>query len=75
MKFNVASVVLDDETGCGGVLRDDKKVACVLFSRWIKARGLEMAEIMAIKTTLYMYIGSSRKAHVPLVIKFCSCVP
>ncbi|MBA0599621.1 hypothetical protein Gorai_005832, partial [Gossypium raimondii] len=75
MKFNVAGVVLEDETGCGGVLGDDKKVACALLSRWIEARGLEMAKIMAIKTNLYMYIGPSRKAHVPLVIEFCSCVP
>ncbi|MBA0749231.1 hypothetical protein Gogos_003180 [Gossypium gossypioides] len=75
MKFNVAGVVLKDETGCGRVLRDDKKMACALFSRWIEARESEMAEIMAIKTTLSMYIGSSRKAHVPLVIEFCPCVP
>ncbi|MBA0697108.1 hypothetical protein Goari_003613 [Gossypium aridum] len=74
MKFNVVGIVVEDEVGCGGVLRDDIGVACALFSRRIEARGTKIAEIMAIKTTMDMYIGSSQKAHVPLVIKICSCV-
>ncbi|MBA0756249.1 hypothetical protein Gogos_021983 [Gossypium gossypioides] len=60
MKFNVVGVALEDEVGCGGILRDDKGVACALFLGWIEAKRLEMVEIMAIKTTMHMYIGSSR---------------
>ncbi|KAK5793060.1 hypothetical protein PVK06_034196 [Gossypium arboreum] len=60
MKFNVAGVALEDEMGCGRVLRDDKGVACALFLGGIEAKRLEMAEIMAIKTTMHMYIGSSQ---------------
>ncbi|MBA0679959.1 hypothetical protein Goari_011697, partial [Gossypium aridum] len=74
MKFNVAGVVLEDKTGCGGILRDDKRVACALFSGRIEARGTKMAEIMAIKKVMDMYIRSSRKAHVPLIIELCSFV-
>ncbi|MBA0599500.1 hypothetical protein Gorai_005717, partial [Gossypium raimondii] len=59
MKFNVVGVALEDEVGCGGILRDDKGVACALFLGRIEAKRLEMAEIMAIKTTMHMYIGST----------------
>ncbi|MBA0765061.1 hypothetical protein Gotri_014322 [Gossypium trilobum] len=74
MKFNVASFVLEDEAGCGEVLRDDKGMACMFFSGRIKARVTKMAEIIAIKTTMEMDIGSSPKAHVPLIIELCSFV-
>ncbi|TYG78848.1 hypothetical protein ES288_D02G093900v1 [Gossypium darwinii] len=74
MKFNVAGIVLEDEAGCGGVLRDDKGVACGFFSGWIEARGTKMAEIIASKTTVDMYIGSSLKVDVPLIIELCSIV-
>ncbi|TYI69155.1 hypothetical protein E1A91_D08G134600v1 [Gossypium mustelinum] len=74
MKFNVAGVVLEDKMGCRGILRDDKRVACALFSEWIEARGTEMAEIMAIKKVMDLYIRSSRKVHVPLIIELCSFV-
>ncbi|MBA0583822.1 hypothetical protein Gorai_014666 [Gossypium raimondii] len=56
--------------GCGGILRDDKRVACALFSERIEARGTEMAKIIAIKKVMDMYIRSSRKAHVPLIIGY-----
>ncbi|MBA0628268.1 hypothetical protein Godav_023029, partial [Gossypium davidsonii] len=59
MKFNVVGVALEDEVGCGGILRDDKGVACALFLGRIEAKRLEMVEIMAIKTTMHMYIGST----------------
>ncbi|MBA0784876.1 hypothetical protein Gotri_025408 [Gossypium trilobum] len=39
MKFNMVGFVLEDEAGCGEVLRDDKGVACVFFSGRIEARG------------------------------------
>ncbi|MFQ6670399.1 hypothetical protein Gotur_035334 [Gossypium turneri] len=74
MKFNVAGVVLEDKTGCGEILRDDKRVACALFSGRIEARGTEMAEIMEIKKVMDTFIRSSRKAHVPLIIELCSFV-
>ncbi|KAA3485920.1 ankyrin repeat-containing protein [Gossypium australe] len=41
-----------DKAGCGGMLRDEKGVACSLFSGSIKAMGSKMAEVMTIKTTL-----------------------
>ncbi|MBA0647924.1 hypothetical protein Goklo_015730 [Gossypium klotzschianum] len=74
MKFNVASFVLEDEAGCGEVLRDDKGMVCTFFSRRIKARVTKMAEIIAIKTIMETDIGSSPKAHVPLIIELCSFV-
>ncbi|KAK5777840.1 hypothetical protein PVK06_045807 [Gossypium arboreum] len=33
-----------------------------------------MAEIMASKIVVDIYIGSSRKVHVPFVVESCSCV-
>ncbi|MBA0681761.1 hypothetical protein Goari_023540 [Gossypium aridum] len=74
MRFNVAGFVLEDEAGYGKVLRDDKGVACTFFLWWIKARVTKMAEIIAIKTTMDMDIGSSLKAHVLLIIELCSFV-
>ncbi|PPS01814.1 hypothetical protein GOBAR_AA18856 [Gossypium barbadense] len=38
IKFNVAGVALEDEAGYGGVLSDDKGVACALFSKPIVAK-------------------------------------
>ncbi|KAG8480367.1 hypothetical protein CXB51_024570 [Gossypium anomalum] len=45
-------ITLEDEAGCGGVLRDEKGVVCALFSGLIVARGSKMAEIIAIKTVV-----------------------
>ncbi|MBA0801751.1 hypothetical protein Gohar_012099, partial [Gossypium harknessii] len=39
-KFNVAGVALEDESGYGGVLSDDKGVACALFSGPICGQGI-----------------------------------
>ncbi|MBA0656806.1 hypothetical protein Goklo_009136, partial [Gossypium klotzschianum] len=33
---------MEDEVGCGGVLRDNKGVACALFAGLIEALGSEM---------------------------------
>lgn len=55
-------------------MRDNKRVACVLFSGRIEARGLKMTELMAIKAAVEMYIGLNRKAHVPLIIELSSVV-
>ncbi|MBA0864068.1 hypothetical protein Goshw_029507 [Gossypium schwendimanii] len=43
---------MEDEVGCGGVLRDNKGVACALFFGLIEALGSEMVEIVAIKIAL-----------------------
>ncbi|MBA0703212.1 hypothetical protein Goari_000088 [Gossypium aridum] len=40
IKFNVAGVALEDESGYGGVLSDDKGVACALFSGLICGQGI-----------------------------------
>ncbi|MBA0867025.1 hypothetical protein Goshw_026562, partial [Gossypium schwendimanii] len=37
MNFYVAGVVMEDEVGCGGVLSDEKGVACALFFGLIEA--------------------------------------
>ncbi|MBA0804329.1 hypothetical protein Gohar_003918 [Gossypium harknessii] len=74
MKFNVASVALEDKAGCGGVLRDDKGVACVLFYGSIVTRGSKMAEIIAIKTALELFIGLGWHVGISLVIEFNLCV-
>ncbi|MBA0686493.1 hypothetical protein Goari_014093, partial [Gossypium aridum] len=63
LKFNVAGIVYEDVAACGGVLRDNKGVACALFSGWIEARGSEMTELIAFKAAVEMYIGLNRKAH------------
>ncbi|MBA0813772.1 hypothetical protein Gohar_027594, partial [Gossypium harknessii] len=52
-------IALEDEAGCGGVLRDEKGVVCALFSGLIVARGSEIAKIIAIKTVVELYIGLS----------------
>ncbi|MBA0576861.1 hypothetical protein Golob_025042, partial [Gossypium lobatum] len=67
-------LALEDEAGCSGVLREDKGVACLLFSWRTEYTKSKMIGIMAIKTTVDMYIGLCRKVNVPLVIKFCSSV-
>ncbi|MBA0635728.1 hypothetical protein Godav_000113 [Gossypium davidsonii] len=74
MKFNVASVALEDKASCGGVLRDDKGVACVLFYGSIVTRGSKMVEIIAIKTALELFIGLGCHVEIPLVIEFNLCV-
>ncbi|KAB2004100.1 hypothetical protein ES319_D11G175200v1 [Gossypium barbadense] len=53
----------EDVAGCGGVLRDNKGVACALFSGQILARGSGMTKLMAFKGVVEMYIGLNRKAH------------
>ncbi|MBA0600466.1 hypothetical protein Gorai_006653, partial [Gossypium raimondii] len=50
---------MEDETGCGRVLRDEKGVGCALLSGLIVARGSEMAKIIAIKIVVELYIGLS----------------
>ncbi|MFQ6656584.1 hypothetical protein Gotur_026625 [Gossypium turneri] len=51
------------------------KECLVHFSRGGSKLGEQkMAEIIAIKTTMDMYIGSSSKAHAPLIIELCSFV-
>ncbi|MBA0605477.1 hypothetical protein Godav_018048, partial [Gossypium davidsonii] len=67
MKFNVAGVVMEDEAGCGGVLRDDIKVACALFFCAIEAMGSEMAEVIDIKIDLGLFISMGWPVKVPLV--------
>ncbi|MBA0685154.1 hypothetical protein Goari_026693, partial [Gossypium aridum] len=52
LKFNVPNVTLEDETGCDGVLRDDIRMACALFSGSVNARGFEMVEVIATKIAL-----------------------
>ncbi|MBA0742984.1 hypothetical protein Gogos_005708 [Gossypium gossypioides] len=74
MKFNVASVALEDKAGCAAVLRDDKGVACVLFYGLIVTRGSKMAEIIAIKTALELFIGLGWHVEISLVIEFNLCV-
>ncbi|MBA0784223.1 hypothetical protein Gotri_001815 [Gossypium trilobum] len=65
---------MENEAGCGEVLRDEKGVTCSLFSGLIKAMGSKMAELMAIKTALEMYIGMEWHVKVPLTIEISSCV-
>ncbi|PPS02835.1 hypothetical protein GOBAR_AA17836 [Gossypium barbadense] len=60
-------VAKEDEAGCGGMLRDGKKVARSFFFWSINAVGLEMAEVMAIKTAL-------EHVKVPFIIESGSCV-
>ncbi|KAG8473996.1 hypothetical protein CXB51_033783 [Gossypium anomalum] len=74
MKFNVASVAFEDKAGCGGVLRDDKGVACILFFGSIVTRGSKMTEIIAIKTASELFIGLGWHVKVPLVTEFNLCV-
>ncbi|KAH1080313.1 hypothetical protein J1N35_020074 [Gossypium stocksii] len=66
IKFNVAGVALEDEAGYGGVLSDDKGVACALLS--------ETVEIIVIKTVVVLYIGLRRQVKFPLIIKISLCV-
>ncbi|MBA0797902.1 hypothetical protein Gohar_008556, partial [Gossypium harknessii] len=51
MKFNVANVVLEDEAGCGGVLRDDKGI--VVIHR--QSNGMEdaLAKVFVSGSLLY----------------------
>ncbi|MBA0871044.1 hypothetical protein Goshw_020555 [Gossypium schwendimanii] len=65
---------MEDEAGCGVVLRDEKGVVCALFSGLIVARGSEMAKIISIKIVVELYIGLSWQVKVPLVIEPSSCV-
>lgn len=74
IKFNVTSIALEDKAGCGGILRDDKGVACALFLGLIVAKGSKMVEIIAIKTVVDLFIGLSWHVNVPLVIKSSSSV-
>ncbi|MBA0629645.1 hypothetical protein Godav_024165 [Gossypium davidsonii] len=52
-------IALEDEAGCGGVLKDEKGVVFAFFSGLIVARGLEIAKIIAIKIVVELYIGLS----------------
>ncbi|MBA0846316.1 hypothetical protein Goshw_000309 [Gossypium schwendimanii] len=45
MKFNVVGVIMEDEAGCGGVLRDDIGVACALFFCVIDAKDWKWQSI------------------------------
>ncbi|KAK5819726.1 hypothetical protein PVK06_024749 [Gossypium arboreum] len=67
MKFNVVGVVMEDEVGCGEVLRDDIVVACALFFCAIEVMGSEMAEVIDIKKGLGLFIGMGWPVKVPLV--------
>ncbi|KAH1096489.1 hypothetical protein J1N35_013410 [Gossypium stocksii] len=73
MKFNMVGVVIEDKAGCGGVFTDGKGMARSLFSRLVKAMGSEIAEVMAIKTALGMYIDIGWHVKLPLIIKSSSC--
>ncbi|MBA0577457.1 hypothetical protein Golob_000064 [Gossypium lobatum] len=42
MNFYVADVVMEDEVGCGGVLSDEKRVACALFFGLIEVTDLRV---------------------------------
>ncbi|KAK5774394.1 hypothetical protein PVK06_042249 [Gossypium arboreum] len=70
MKFNVTIVAFEDKVGCGEVLRDDKGVACVLFSGLIVTRGYKMAKIIAIKITLELFIdcGINQLVRVQFIV-------
>ncbi|MBA0665345.1 hypothetical protein Goklo_005206 [Gossypium klotzschianum] len=41
---DIGGIVIEDEAGCGGVLRDDKGVPYAMFSGLIEATGSGMAE-------------------------------
>ncbi|MBA0726834.1 hypothetical protein Golax_002632, partial [Gossypium laxum] len=73
-EFNVVGVAKKDEAGCGGMLRDGKRVVRSLFFGLINAVGLEMAEAMAIKTALEVFVGMGWHVKVPFIIKSGSCV-
>ncbi|TYG72628.1 hypothetical protein E1A91_D04G035000v1 [Gossypium mustelinum] len=65
MKFSVAGVIMEDEAGSGGVLRDNKGVAYAMFSRPIEATRLGKAELRAIKIVveMFMSMGWHEKVH------------
>lgn len=57
MECNVADVEMEIEAGCGRVLRDNKRVAYVMFSGPIEAMGSGMDEVRDIKTAIEMFIS------------------
>ncbi|KAH1033577.1 hypothetical protein J1N35_045751 [Gossypium stocksii] len=65
---------MENKARCGEVLRDVKGLTRSLFSGSIKTMGSKMAEVMAIKIILEMYIGMEWHVKVPLIIEFSSCV-
>ncbi|KAG8489324.1 hypothetical protein CXB51_017420 [Gossypium anomalum] len=69
MKFNVAGVVMEDEVGCGGVLRYDIRVACALFFCAIEAMGSEMAEFFRVQfvVTHWQGIGIAGALAKPII--------
>ncbi|KAH1063392.1 hypothetical protein J1N35_028379 [Gossypium stocksii] len=74
MKFSVAGVIMEDEAGSGGVLRDNKGVAYAMFSRLIEATGSGKAEVRAIKIVVEMFMSMGWHEKVPLVIESSSSV-
>ncbi|KAH1089116.1 hypothetical protein J1N35_016373 [Gossypium stocksii] len=43
--FSLGVTSSQDEAGCSRVSRDDKRVACALFSEPVEARGSKMIEV------------------------------
>lgn len=74
MKFSVAGVIMEDEAGSGGVLRDNEGVAYAMFSRPIEAMGSGKAELRAIKIVVEMFMSMGWHEKVHLVIESSSSV-
>ncbi|MBA0693215.1 hypothetical protein Goari_010714 [Gossypium aridum] len=67
-------VIMEDEAGSGGVLRDNKGVAYAMFSRPIEATGSGKAELRAIKIVLEMFMSMGWHEKVHLAIESSSSV-
>ncbi|KAH1107264.1 hypothetical protein J1N35_011032 [Gossypium stocksii] len=69
VKYIVCAVALEDDVGCGGVLRDSNGVARALFSGPTTAKDSLAAEVGAISIALDMFIEIGWNGKILLCIE------
>ncbi|KAB2015823.1 hypothetical protein ES319_D08G053300v1 [Gossypium barbadense] len=69
VKFNVCSVEIEDEVGCGGVLRDSDGMARALSSGLFAAKDSLTVEVGAISLALDVFLAMGWKGKCSLIIE------